>query len=141
MEKFIIGNFNRKEESTVNVIDIVALMKEAGADGFKTVNTKSGERVFLCKGKDVLPINSIRLATDCVRPTADLYAKDNTLALRQLIDNNNIYWGRSSEKAGYTGNFWMCFSKPGTLQEGVVTSFADIMKATGATKAELEGAA
>lgn len=133
MQKFEIGLFVRQDQPVeINTIDLVDLMKQAGADGFKVSETKFGTRIFLCKGDVILPVKAIGIGNKANRPTADLL-KEPVTAIRQLMDNNELYWGKGDN------GYWLRFSRKGTFVPGTVVSFKDIMAATGIKKEELAG--
>lgn len=137
MKKFEIGSFVRPTSTTteINTIDIVELLKLAGADGLMPRQTQFGTKVFLCKGTDTLKVSAIRIGDKANLPTgghAALTGPHQAAALKELINNNEVYWGES------TNGHWLCFSRKGTLVPGVVTSFADIMAATGMSEADLK---
>ena len=134
MQKFELGNFARTDTpmTEINTIDIVDLMKQTGANGFQPSATKYGTKIFLCKDGAVLPVKAIRIGNKAILPDNKLTGEHQTFALKQLIDKNKIYWGKSDN------GYWLCFSKEGTFTPGVVSSYDDILKATGIPKEEME---
>lgn len=141
MKQFSIKNFATAAVATeINTIGFVELMKQAGANGLMPQETQYGTKIFLTKdGERVLidgkPACAIRLGSK-VQLTEDLFAEDNLPAIKELVNNNIIYWGvaEHEEEGIKRQQHWLCFSRKGTLVPGKVVSLDDIIKATGMSK-------